>query len=676
MRTIFYKTFFFLSALFLGGVSLHAAVGVIDPSNHGTVGANDNQYAALYPSGDQINTGDFSTATSANVSVSDTELRGFFFGETTGWIVLNCADTTSGCSSTNGNFKVANDGNGNLSGYAWGENTGWVSFYCGNETVNNCSTSGNFRVTINTTTGFFSGYAWSQNFGWIHFDCGAEESCTETDWRPAPGGGCTGGGCSTGGGGYIPQCNNSSDDDGDGFNNYPADPGCTSLLDNSEINVIITPPPYVPQCLNGIDDDGDGLIDYPLDPGCSSALDDSERNTVTTPPECSNSIDDDGDGFIDYPSDPGCGAPLDNSEMNTIVTPPPVDPVEPPGGGGPGPSNPPPVDTGGGTPVPPPGGSTLGTNQFAFLQTLGKGFIPKLVGLGGLLAGFGALFVNPDFLLIPFRLWSLLLAFFGLRKKPWGTVYDAVTKQALDPVYLQLKDLSGNTVATSITDIDGRYGFLVKKGSYIITAEKTHYRFPSQLLAGKKADEVYSDLYFGDVIEVNDDSSVIVKNIPLDPLAFDWNEFAKKRDHLLSFSKKNKRILSEISGVLFGVGLIISIIALVVSPVLYNIVICALYVVMLAFQYVSYRASKKVGVITDSTGTPLSFAIVHIISKSTGVEIAKKPTNQFGQYYMLVQNGVYSMVIDRKNTDGTYTTAVLTKDIYVTKGYVGLEVIV
>lgn len=34
-----------------------------------------------------------------------------------------------------------------------------------------------------------------------------------------------------------------------------------------------------PQCSDTIDNDGDGLIDYPLDPGCTSLLDNSEKNT-------------------------------------------------------------------------------------------------------------------------------------------------------------------------------------------------------------------------------------------------------------------------------------------------------------------------------------------------------------------------------------------------------------
>ncbi|HEX2053611.1 MAG TPA: hypothetical protein VHJ78_07810 [Actinomycetota bacterium] len=55
----------------------------------------------------------------------------------------------------------------------------------------------------------------------------------------------------------------------------------------------------VPECRDGIDNDGDGRIDFPNDPQCKSLDDDSEA------PECSNAKDDDGDGKIDR-GDPGC----------------------------------------------------------------------------------------------------------------------------------------------------------------------------------------------------------------------------------------------------------------------------------------------------------------------------------------------------------------------------------
>jgi hypothetical protein len=60
-------------------------------------------------------------------------------------------------------------------------------------------------------------------------------------------------------------------------------------------------------CGDGIDNDTDGKIDYPNDPGCSSLADDTELNDAT-PPLCTNGLNDDGDAFTDWPADWGCSA--------------------------------------------------------------------------------------------------------------------------------------------------------------------------------------------------------------------------------------------------------------------------------------------------------------------------------------------------------------------------------
>ncbi len=68
------------------------------------------------------------------------------------------------------------------------------------------------------------------------------------------------------------------------------------------------PPPSTYECNDGIDNDGDGYIDYPADPGCTGATDNTEYPNPAPAPtyECSDHLDNDGDGFIDYPNDPDC----------------------------------------------------------------------------------------------------------------------------------------------------------------------------------------------------------------------------------------------------------------------------------------------------------------------------------------------------------------------------------
>jgi len=78
-----------------------------------------------------------------------------------------------------------------------------------------------------------------------------------------------------------PMCNDGVDDDGDGKNDYPTDPGCTSPDDNDETDTC--PGAGCPQCADGIDNDGDGQIDYPNDLNCTSASGLSESCVDTDP---------------------------------------------------------------------------------------------------------------------------------------------------------------------------------------------------------------------------------------------------------------------------------------------------------------------------------------------------------------------------------------------------------
>ncbi len=178
MSTLYKKIFFtFLPIMVFGIFSVASAsesIGTINTSNYTAQVCEDTLCTETSTS--PVNFGNFTTNTSYNVTIRDEYLSGYMWGKSFGWVILNCADTTSGCSGTNGNFKVANDNEGNLSGYAWGETAGWVNF----GPFTNTTTS---SVSINTR-GEFNGYAWSQNFGWIKFDCSTVNYCVSTDWRP------------------------------------------------------------------------------------------------------------------------------------------------------------------------------------------------------------------------------------------------------------------------------------------------------------------------------------------------------------------------------------------------------------------------------------------------------------------------------------------------------------
>jgi len=101
-------------------------------------------------------------------------------------------------------------------------------------------------------------------------------------------------------------CDDGVDNDMDGETDYPSDPGCSSVSDDSEAAT----------CEDGQDNDGDTLIDFPSDPGCAAANDSSERDGDT---DCDDGVDNDSDNETDFPADDGCADPSDTSELGVCA---------------------------------------------------------------------------------------------------------------------------------------------------------------------------------------------------------------------------------------------------------------------------------------------------------------------------------------------------------------------
>lgn len=117
-----------------------------------------------------------------NVNVSASGINGYA-NSSAGYIAFDCATSPNGNICATSNFKVSNDGAGNLSGFAWNESIGWISFYCGNF-VGGCLNS-NYQVVIDGS-GNFSGWAWNESIGWISFNCnnsGIGNTCATSNYK-------------------------------------------------------------------------------------------------------------------------------------------------------------------------------------------------------------------------------------------------------------------------------------------------------------------------------------------------------------------------------------------------------------------------------------------------------------------------------------------------------------
>jgi chitodextrinase len=281
-----------------------------------------------------------------------------------------------------------------------------------------------------------------------------------------------------------------------------------------------------------------------------------------------------------------------------------------------------------------------------------------------------------DLYLLFLKLIALITGLFRRRRnEPWGVVYDSVTKRPLDPAYVvaQVRGTESSK-GEAITDLDGRYGFMLDPGEYIIVANKTHYRFPSESLKGRNRDELYENLYFGDPFRVRE-GGVVQYNIPLDPVEFDWNEFAKNQDKVFKVYSKKNAVRAWIMGIIFYAGLAFSLATLALAPSVLNAIIVAVYAIILAFQ-VLWRATHRVTRVVTSDGRVLPFSIIKVWMAGLNTIVKKTVSDEMGRYYFLVPPGRYYVTVEEKRMDGSYREVLRTGVFDLKKGVLREDLVV
>lgn len=165
------KTFGLTLGLFFAGLSGWLIYQTAEATTN--ISSNVNEYNAwndIWGWTDFYNTN--------TVTVDSHGLSGYA-SSTAGDISLDCATTRVGNICGTSNYRITNDGTGNLSGYGWNDNYGWISFDCNN--YGGCATS-SYRVYIDSN-GRFQNYAWNDIVGWISFNCANPGLCGTTDYK-------------------------------------------------------------------------------------------------------------------------------------------------------------------------------------------------------------------------------------------------------------------------------------------------------------------------------------------------------------------------------------------------------------------------------------------------------------------------------------------------------------
>jgi hypothetical protein len=231
--------------------------------------------------------------------------------------------------------------------------------------------------------------------------------------------------------------------------------------------------------------------------------------------------------------------------------------------------------------------------------------------------------------------------FLKKKKKHWGVVYDSKNKQPLDPVIITLTGGNGK-VYQAVSDMYGRYDFIVGPGRYSISASKTDYAFPSQIIESQIDELVYENVLTSNTIEIGSNQAVRF-NIPMDALKENWNQLEKIRMGI----KGPDKLLTFLTKLSFYAGFIWSIIALYVTPDTFNKIIFGVFaVITLYIIYCDFY--ERWGVVSDLEGNPVAGAIVNLINpKAPQFSGRKAVTDKWGRYNFLVSKGLYKLRVEK-----------------------------
>lgn len=680
---------FFTIALSPLLASASVSIGTIDPLYHLTKLCQD-QACSVFGTVNWKPTINASTTGAAPVVITDIGLSGFLWGDEIGWVSM---------ASSSGGVTI-DPHSGALSGYAFANTGSWINFHptqsAGDPAVG---------VSINAN-GEFIGYAYVSGIrgGWMKFDCASADTCIKTDWRPVssrtssstpPSGGGGGGG---GAGVPIVPIVDSQ---------VPAYAAATRDPIISAVHIFYDAKSQMITVAWSTDIPTDSEVHYLRTGG---SLQNAEQ-TVTgnsgsstihvirffAPPQVLYMIH-----IIAHTEDTSRNvasntynfltpsmALVDVSKREHIL------PVSAP------------------SPLPPVNkdrGDTMNDLPVrAVNTTASSGADQGSSSVSGGIEGGGVSHITPKstppfsspwitltgIMLLFFRPLAALMKFsslsdaalavrriFGiltLRRRrvvePWGTVYDSMTKRPLDPAYVSLiSRTTGKEVVGAITDLDGRYGFLVGPGDYTMMVSKTHYAFPSKKLLGKANDPVYDALYFGEEITIGEQHDVIKRNIPLDAVSVDWNEEEKKRMGIGGVGRR-RQLLVLIMNTCFTFGFVYSLYVCLLDPRILNITVVALYIAIVVIE-TAWKQHFHLANVKRVNGKGLAFAVIKLLFMQSEILVKKIVADEEGNFYLLAAPGAYQVVVEERFTEDVYRVVHRSPEVKLPKGILMEDIIV
>lgn len=552
-------------------------------------------------------------------------------------------------------FVFASDTNGTIDTtfkYAWGQNTGWINFGCDfcNVAVTDTALTGNIWSSeygwinlnpvlsgvVNDAEGTLSGFAWGKNVGWINFT-GVTINAT---------------------GEFLGYATINSDGSNISFNCInTASCGDSNFKVSTDWRPASTRSPGVSS--------GSGTSPSPIPAPTPTPPPTPPPFFPPTPPPTPPSV-----------------PPTPPPDSNPIIPPttPPSGPPSPGNGPSSGPSFSPSsilptvsvfIDNVVENVISPAVENIRNFTNQAEVKTFEKIAVVVPVALSSLILASSVLSGIPIFNHL-FYLSVVLFQILGIikRPKPWGIVYDAVTKKPIAFARVEILNEQMRKLQSAITDENGRYGFLVSES--ITAGEKLHLRafrtkyvFPSGGEPSPVEKELYTNIYRGGFINII--NSITNFDLPMDPV----DKSASQGFYFGIISVKLNKIFTVLADILFMAGVVLGVTNFIINPSKMSSLILLVISLTFLLRIAGFKM-KPFGVTRDRENNqilPFGFIAIH---DTNGKRINFTVSDDKGRYFLLTQKGAFTL---RASTPAHILPA-RTKEIpiFTNKGWISKEI--
>lgn len=253
------------------------------------------------------------------------------------------------------------------------------------------------------------------------------------------------------------------------------------------------------------------------------------------------------------------------------------------------------------------------------LREASDDIIPATLIGGSILAGALTIAADPRAVIYGF-------AWFRLRKKPtpWGVVYDSETSEPIPFVAVRIYRMENGEkifVKEDISSTSGKYGFSAEPGKYLLETNHSDYKT------------------FTKQVEIGQANSMIAEDLSL----------VRSTSSIAKIKQAIGQNLSRINLIIFIVGLILSVVAILFAFSPLNLIIGMIYLANTALLF-SLQKKFESGYIFDSTSNKkVKGAFVRVLDAETKDQLDVQISDENGKYGFKLDPGDYLLNVYSNN---------------------------